>query len=280
LKSQNPDWGRKQLVSGKKPISVVPVFLGFFFLVLVFFGVLFWKGIPILGDYAAVHIPQTWEAEMGETISKEILASEKIDSARTEILRKFFGRLISENKDLPIQVYVIEKEEFNAFAVPGRKIFVYSGALSKIKTYPQLMALLGHEAGHVNGRHSVRTLFQSASSFALLSFFFGDLTSLSGLLLQNAHNLQNLGYSRDFEREADLSAHRFLCINEVDQEAIIGLMEVMEAETKGEQGVSILSSHPLTAERKQNAVTEIKSHPCGSKGPDPILQGLFEELKK
>ena len=288
LFAKYPQWGnpnqrkvRSNRSTGSKLVAVFALFL-------VFLVLFFWKGLPLIADSIAIRVPQSWEDDLGDAFSKQVLLETPVDTAKTRILRSFYGRLMApESSELseenrPIELFVIKKDAFNAFAIPGRKIFIYDGALSRMNAYPQLVALIGHEAGHVEGRHSVRTMFRSMSTYAVFSFFFGDLTGLAGVLADNANNLRDLSYSRDFEREADKAAHDFLCRNQISQKGITGLMEIMNKDSKssGAEVPEFLSSHPLTEERLETAKAEIKSRPCKTQPEDATLQALFEELTK
>jgi Zn-dependent protease with chaperone function len=283
-----PDWGNFNKGKVKSNRSTGSKLVALFVLFIVLLGLFFWKGLPLIADSIAIRVPQSWEDELGEAFSKQVLAETPVDTAKTRILRSFYGRLLapesheSAGEHRPIELYVIKNDVFNAFAIPGRKIFIYDGALSRMNSYSQLVALIGHEAGHVEGRHSVRTMFRSMSTYAVFAFFFGDLTGLAGVLADNANNLRDLSYSRDFEREADKAAHDFLCRNQISQKGITGLMEIMnkDAKSSGAEMPEFLSSHPLTEERLETAKAEIKSRPCKTRSEDATLQALFEELIK
>ena len=49
-------------------------------------------------------------------------------------------------------------QTINAFALPGGQIFITRGLLEALKTEGELAAVLGHEVGHVVGRHSAEQL--------------------------------------------------------------------------------------------------------------------------
>src|SRR5690606_1125394 len=49
----------------------------------------------------------------------------------------------------------------NAFALPGGQIFITYALFSKLDTEDQLAGILGHEIGHVLGRHSAERIAES-----------------------------------------------------------------------------------------------------------------------
>lgn len=256
-------------------------------LVVIGLVVVFWKASPILADQLAKKIPVEWENETGQKMLESVLSSQKIDTQRTQLIQDFYSRLeplstTHSEKLPPISITVIENPEFNAFAIPGRSIVVYSGVFQHLTSYDELMALIGHEAGHVEFRHSLRSLVRSGALYMVFSLVFGDLSGLSAILVDNAQSLQSLSYSRDFEREADLASHDFLCLNAANISATRNLMQLMNR-LQGENGKEIpsfMQSHPLTEERIENAEKELNKSSCRLPPiVKPVLDSLFQRMK-
>lgn len=239
-----------------------------------------WFGTPLLADWAARHTDAEWENQIGTEVKASVLKEFPQDFEKTRLLRAFYLKLESANPNLqkPVQLYCIKKEDFNAFAIPGGAIFVQQGAIDKMEHYSELAALLGHEIGHVEKRHTIRTLFRTASTYAVFSFFLGDLSGLSALVLDQAQNLRELSYSRDFEREADEAGMDFLCRNQVEGKGMVQLMQRMKKLDEGHMELAILRSHPLTSERLANAQKALADRNCPHIDK-PELQTLFLQLK-
>ena len=75
-----------------------------------------------------------------------------------------------------------------------------------MKSYDQLVALLGHEVSHVNNRHSIKILTRNLAGYMMISLVFSDLNGIMSVLAENAQQLRSLSYSREFEEEADEQA--------------------------------------------------------------------------
>lgn len=262
--------GNKGKISGQQSwLGVLLVGVLGLLILFIAFAFLFWKLNPFLADRLATRIPHQWEWETGDQMLKTILVESKVDTQKTRLLQDFYQKCIpleieGSEKRRPISITVVKNEEFNAFAIPGRHIVVYSGVFSKLQNYQELMALIGHEAGHVENRHSIRSVVRAGTLYLAFSLVLGDLTGLSALFLDQAQNLQNLSYSRDFEREADLESHRFLCQNNTDPKATVSLMKILDVISGSRQGnlPTFLQSHPMTKERLENAQDELSQHPC------------------
>src|SRR5690606_36345304 len=110
----------------------------------------------------------------------------------------------------------VDSEEVNAFALPGGKIFVYSGILEKMGSYKELTALLGHEISHVTNRHSLKSMSRNVASSLVLSSVFGDAGGLSVNLISKVNEFKSLDYSRDLETEADNEGLQVMLDNKVD----------------------------------------------------------------
>lgn len=266
-----------------KPLSAFILFVLF----LAGFLYFFWKASPIFSDFFAEKIPIEWEIEVGDRMFDGLMKTEKMDSVKTNQLQEFYSQLLplpetSKERQRNISLTVVSNPEFNAFALPGRHIVVNSGVFSRVQSPGQLMALIGHESGHIENRHSIRSLVRAGALYAIISLVFGDLTGLSAIFIDNAQSIQTLSYSRDFEREADLESHRFLCQNSVNPQAVIELMEILNelAAPIKDKNWSFLQSHPQTEERIKSAKMKVKENPCSfNQIENSRIVKIFKELK-
>lgn len=249
---------------------------------LIALGLFLWKGLPWLGDEIALRIPEEWEEQLGLEMDRQIRESFTTDTARTRLLNQWYRTLPAQptEKETPVRLVVINDPSFNAFAIPGRRIYVHTGALERVGGEPELLALLGHEAGHVRLRHPLRGLVRSASGRILLSLLLGDSPGESGLWAGRAQELRELAFSRDFEREADEAAHRFLCACRADPRGLEKLMEIIR-EKGGDSGPGdFLRTHPSGEERRNDARERIKNSPCPPAEPVPATRReAFRRLK-
>ncbi|GMU58651.1 MAG: hypothetical protein AMXMBFR34_04140 [Myxococcaceae bacterium] len=70
---------------------------------------------------------------------------------------------------------VIDNPTPNAFSAPGGYVFVTTGMLKSVKNEAQLAGILGHEVGHVTGKHALEAYKKSKNVSCLVGYFGGKL---------------------------------------------------------------------------------------------------------
>jgi beta-barrel assembly-enhancing protease len=208
--------------------------------------------LPWVGEKAAALVPKEVEIEMGESLSTIYAQENRLNDSASYYITEFTKRLKLVNT-YPLQVRVITSEEINAFALPGGKIFVYSGIIEKMETYEELVALLGHEVTHVSNRHSLKSICRSAASSIVIASLFGDVTGISSGILSQADQFKQLDYSRELETEADNNGLNIMIQNKISPEGMLQLLKLLKEESaEMPQMMKYLSTHPDTDSRIRN----------------------------
>jgi predicted Zn-dependent protease len=147
------------------------------------------------------------------------------------------------------EVTVFDKDEVNAFALPGAKIGVYTGLLKVAKTQDQLAAVIGHEVAHVLAKHGnerISTAYATQTGLQLLESMVGgagsDKQNLMALLGVGAQVGVILPFSRTQESEADLLGLDLMSNAGFDPRASIELWKNMSAAGGGRP--EFLSTQP------------------------------------
>ena len=130
----------------------------------------------------------------------------------------------------------------NAFALPGGQIFITYALFSKLENESQLAGVLGHEIGHVLGKHSAERIAESefwrtATMGATVGADMGGLISGIGqnTLLKNG---------RGDELESDDLGVRFMMRAGYNPEEMIGVMQILKAAAGPNRVPEFQSSHP------------------------------------
>lgn len=232
--------------------------------------------LPSIAEKAATLLPESFDNEIGNVFMNTFLNENDIDTTKTKYLEQFATELNLKNKK-PLRFTVVKSNEVNAFALPNGQIVVFSAIIKNMESSDELVALLGHEASHVNHRHSTKMLCRNLAGYMVVSLLFSDVNGVMAVLADNAQQLHTLSYSRGFEQEADVQGLKILMDNNVNPNRMVKLFEQLEKESK----ISIpkiLSSHPLTKERKEYMQKIISETVYDVKQNDK-LDSIFEHLK-
>ena len=164
----------------------------------------------------------------------------------------------SQRPSLPYHVKVIDSAAVNASSLPGGTIYVNRGMLELLTSEDELAAILGHEIGHVVGRHAINQLMLTFQAKALLKPVLDNLNKQNGLvekiILQLGGAvalLARLHFSRQDEAQADLLGFYEVLRAGWDPRGFVKMFAAVEALEKNGGGASIpfLSGHPATPER-------------------------------
>lgn len=150
------------------------------------------------------------------------------------------------------EVHVLSSKEVNAWCMPGGKIAVYTGLISKINpTDAELAAVLGHEIAHALREHARERVSQQMATnigLSVLSVVTGSraASDLGGELTSVMFTLPN---SRTHESEADRMGVELAARAGYDPRAAVTLWQKMGAAEQGSAPPEILSTHPSAASR-------------------------------
>lgn len=165
--------------------------------------------------------------------------------------------------NMPYSFQAVNAAYVNAYAFPGGTIAATRGILVNLNNEAELAALLGHELGHVNARHTAEQM----SKGALTSVVIGGIAAYAGakspVYGKVAEGIGMIGsgmllasYSRDNEREADALGMEYMVKAGYSPDGFIGLMDMLKKMSKNKPGAITLmfSTHPMSDERYDTAV--------------------------
>ena len=232
--------------------------------------------VPWLGERMAMGFSKEEEISMGEQMYQSVLLQYKKDTHKTAMLNEFYKQL-HYNTGYPVQITVVESEEVNAFAIPGGHIVVYDAILDRMKTPDELAALLGHEASHIQLRHSLRSIFRSLARSMFLMLITGNQSGIVSGVIENADELKGLQYSRSLETEADNNGLQLMTQNHINVKGMLRLMKLLQQQSGGAEPAPFLSTHPVFKERISNIEKQIQQLPEVNRENQELNQ-LFHEI--
>jgi len=170
---------------------------------------------------------------------------------------------LTHRPKIPYSFRVVNATYLNAYAFPGGSIAATRGILLALDNEAELAALLGHELGHVNARHTAEQMSKGMVTQAVL----GGVSILAGTqgatYGQLASQLGSIGagallasYSRDNERQADALGMEYMVKTGYGSQGMVGLMNMLQSLHKEKPNAIELmfATHPMSQERYNTAV--------------------------
>jgi predicted Zn-dependent protease len=173
---------------------------------------------------------------------------------------------VSSIKNAQWEYEVFDTADVNAFVLPGGKVGVYRGLLDLVQNDAQLACVLGHETGHVSGRHASERMSQGvvaqlgmaaaqagATKVAVSPEAQKDIVTALGIGIQYGVLLP---FNRNQEMEADIIGLKYMKNAGYDPRESVKLWERMAAANKT-RPPEFLSTHPSEETRIKRLKEEL-----------------------
>jgi predicted Zn-dependent protease len=235
--------------------------------------------LPDLGDSSGADLPPQVERRIGESLARDIRLRDPAyldDPEVADYLNVLGARLAAALPGMRqgFEFFALRDSSINAFALPGGFIGVHTGLIAASENESEIASVLAHEMAHVTQRHIARLLgvqqqLQLPTMIALAAAILlgrsrPDLASGAAAAAQAGAVKAQLGYTRDFEREADRVGFQTLAGAGFDVRAMAGFFEKMQRYTRIVDDGSVpgyLRTHPLTTERITEAQNRAAAAP-------------------
>lgn len=159
-----------------------------------------------------------------------------------------------------------DRETINAFALPGGQVFITRALFDRLPDEGEIAGVLGHEIGHVVGRHSAEQiakarLTEGLTGAAVIAAYDPNDPS-SARTAQMAvliGQLINLKYGREDELESDVLGVCFMNDAGYDPQMMVQVQQVLEQVSQGNRPPEFLSTHPDPGNRIQRIQEAIQN---------------------
>ena len=190
------------------------------------------------------------EYYIGRTVGAKILQKyNPYNNTKANLYINTMGKLLAQASERPetyggYHFLIQDSDEINAFAAPGGFVFLTRGMLRCCPHEDAVASVLAHEIGHVQYKHGLRAIKQSRVTSALTSLaikgakkygdedleyltetFEGSISDITQTLIVN-------GYSRSFEKQADLAALSILQRTGYNPYGLVTMLNQMKIQLK------------------------------------------------
>ena len=158
---------------------------------------------------------------------------------------------------------VFDDPTVNAWVMPGGKVGFYTGLLDIMENDDQVATVMGHEAGHVVGKHSAERYSQQLAAsgglaLANVALEAGDVENrqlIAGILGAGVTFGLILPYSRKHEYEADRLGADFMVGANYQAREAVRFWDTM-TQNSGQKPLEFMSTHPSD----QNRISAMQSY--------------------
>lgn len=243
-----------------------------------------WFGVPAIAERLAPVLPAAAERKLGDAVDMQVRGQLDTKNAGPNFecgnapgvaaLDKLVKRLeAAAGLGVPLNTSVVRREEPNAVALPGGRIYVFQGLIAKAENADEVAGVIAHEIGHVAHRDGTKAVLQGAGLSFLFGMLLGDFVG-GGAVVIAAKTVLQTSYSREAESAADV--YGVLLMNQAggDARALAAMLGRIGGAT--EPGMKILLDHPETKAR----VATINRLAAARSGPPLLTAAEWSALKR
>ena len=219
--------------------------------------------LPGLAALLAGCNEDTVEKQIGSATAASVEATYRVN--RDPLLNDWnqdVGRTLtafSVRQQVPYKFKVVDTDMVNAFAAPWGYVYVTQGFLDFADSEDEVVAVLGHEIGHVVHRDGIKA-FKQSILFNLAAGLIGSQSETLGEVTAVGLGLLSLHYSREQEYAADDTGTAMAYAAGYDPQGLLGFFAKLHTDLEKGQSSSyleaLLSTHPYTPNRRDRQAAQ------------------------
>lgn len=160
-----------------------------------------------------------------------------------QIGQKLVTTTIAQKSPYQFDFHLLADEQtINAFALPGGQIFITQALIARLQNKDQIAGVLGHEIGHVLGKHSAERIANS-NFWKTVSMGASVGMDAGGLINGIGQNVL-MGNSRQDELESDKLGVKFMIKAGYNPEEMIMVMKILKEAAGPNRMPEFRSTHP------------------------------------
>lgn len=220
---------------------------------------------PITGEQQRVQLSPQQEVQLGLQSRQEMAAQhgglfpdQALQQYVDQVGANIVQRSVAGQSPYPFEFHLLrDPQTINAFALPGGQVFVTAALLARLSSEAQLAGVLGHEVGHVIGRHGAEHLAKQQLGQSLVTAIgvaasdSPDGGRQAAILAQAVNQMVSLRYGRQDELESDRLGFRFITEAGYNPTGEVELMQILGEASRGARQPEFFSTHPDPGNRVQ-----------------------------
>ncbi len=244
---------------------------------------------------SAFALSEKKELELGKQLHAQVIASSGVypDPDLQNYVNEIGQKLaaVADRNHLEFHFLILDDDLVNAMALPGGYIYITRGLLAHLNSEAQLAAVLGHEIGHIDGKHASER--DRSQKFSKLLTTLTAVATQSMVASQGADLLGTAavsGYGRKQELEADALGAKFLAKTGYPTSAVVEGVEILKrreqfeierARTEDREprlGKGLFATHPDNDKRFEEAVESANKYVTDASSYDENTEEFLDRL--
>jgi len=219
-----------------------------------FASYLFVRQINWMKLFHIEQVSRETEAKFGKLIFDYIQTIETVieDPEIQQPIDSMLVRICESNHidSKSIHLHIVKNDEVNAFALPGQHLVIHTALITDVESPEELSGIIAHELAHIQLEHVMQKMIKEIGLAVVISIVTGD--NGAGGINQALKILSSTAFDREFEKEADLQAVKYLVNAQIDPKPFASFLEKL---SKSEEDIPKqfywFSTHPQSKERAQ-----------------------------
>lgn len=226
-------------------------------------------GIRIVQGVQLSNLSPKQEMELGSQINAQLLRSEmKLYDDDPELVAYIneIGQRLAEESDRPELDYsfqVVDSDQVNAYATVGGYTYITTGLLKMARNEAEVAGVIGHEIGHIEGKHLITQMAREAWRAGLMSAAGVDRNRAVQIGVELAVRRPR---SRENEYDSDLRGLRIMREAGYAESGMVSFMTKLAEKSASSAPPTFLSTHPHGADRVVALKQNLADEPLGSAG--------------
>ena len=228
-------------------------------------------GIRIVQGVQLSNMSPKQEMELGSQINAQLLRSElKLYDDDPELVAYIdeLGQRLAAESDRPELDYsfqVVDSDQINAYATVGGYTYITTGLLKLARNEAEVAGVIGHEIGHIEGKHLITQMAREAWRAGLMSAAGVDRNRAVQIGVELAVRRPR---SRDNEYDSDLRGLRIMREAGYAESGMVSFMKKLAEKSGGSAPPTFLSTHPHGSDRVVALEQNLSEETLGNAGLD------------
>lgn len=226
---------------------------------------------PVTGESELMLVNEQQEIQLDRQAAPHQFSTDygKVQDPQLDAYIASVGRrmaALTHRPHLPYSFTPVNAAYVNAYTFPAGSVACTRGILLDLQSEAELAALLGHELGHVNMRHTAGRISQSQVLGTLVAGGTAFAGSGAGAIVSTLGSLGGqlllASYSREDEREADALGLKYMVDAGYTPEGMVSLLDMLNKQHDRDPSALevMFATHPMSVERLNNTRRDIEQY--------------------